>query len=302
MKIKHGYWKTESIHVVHYQYCGNQKGAPIFVIHGGPGGGFSDKIWQLFDLDTQFVVLIDQRGTNQSTPFGELKDNNTQLLVEDILNIKKQLNLGKINLFGGSWGTTLALCFAIKYPEEVQSLLLRGVFLGRQEDIDYLYEKGGASDFYPDYFETFNNFITSYPGSTNIQKYFNLFTSSNPNKTKAFEIFATWEDSLVSIKAFKNSQRNPLLDKQISLMESYYFVNKCFLLEDNYILNNLEKIEDIPTTIVHGRQDVDTRPIGAWLLNKGLKNSKLILVDGAGHSMWEHNLLLHLKEEISKIK
>ncbi|UUD36311.1 prolyl aminopeptidase [Mycoplasmopsis citelli] len=283
-----------NLHKVYYETYGNRQNMPVFVIHGGPGGGFnSQKLQKLIPLDKYFIVLIHQRGTNKSLPYCELRENSTQNLVEDIELVRQKLNLKQILLFGGSWGTTLALAYAIKYPQNVLKILLRGVFLGRQEDIDYLYEKG-ASDFYPQEFDRFSLFVEKIPGKNNIEKYFNLFTGSYNKelKNKGYEEFSRWESSLVSIeKKSKQFNKNIKLDKQIALMETYYFVNKCFFPEDNYILNNVNKFSQIPITIIHGRQDIDTRPIGAWLLKLHHPNTELIFVEKAGHSMWEKNIL-----------
>ncbi|UUM19848.1 MULTISPECIES: alpha/beta hydrolase [unclassified Mycoplasma] len=303
MNNSNSFFLDAGLHKVHYQTFGDSKNEPIFVIHGGPGGSFNvKKLQDLIPLNKYFMVLIDQRGTNKSLPFAELRENDTFYLVEDIELIRQKLNLDKIMLFGGSWGTTLALVYSIKYPQNVSKMLLRGVFLGRQEDIDFLYQKG-ASDFYPQEYERFSSFVKDIPGWNNISKYFNLFTGdySLNLKKQGYQEFSHWEDALVSIeKRDQDFLPDPIFDKQISIMEVFYFMNNCFFPEDNYILNNVHLFAHVPITIIHGRQDIDTRPIGAWLLAKSHPNTQLIFVDKAGHSMWEKNIVKELKNYFQK--
>ncbi|QCZ36705.1 prolyl aminopeptidase [Mycoplasma nasistruthionis] len=275
--------KVDSIHKIHYQTAGNPNGMPVFFIHGGPGGQTSPKHFRFFDPNFYHIVLIDQRGCGLSTPRYELRNNTTQNLVQDIEKIRQALKLDKILLFGGSWGTALSLYYAIAYPNNVAGLILRGVFLNRQADIDYLYENG-ASWFYPQEFETYYNYAQQFEGSTLLQKYYNGLT--NPtykhllNET-AYQ-FSKWESTLVSLNS-KPINPDFETDYQVALFESHYFVNKSFLNDDNYILNNLDAIKNIKTIIVHGRFDLDTRPEGAYILAKHLNNVKLYFTK-AGHT------------------
>ncbi|EIE42344.1 Proline iminopeptidase [Mycoplasmopsis canis UFG4] len=303
--ISQEFIKVSKLHSVYYEIHGNPNGDPVFIIHGGPGGGSSYVLKKLFNLDIFKLIFIDQRGCGKSQPFLQLKENTTQDLVEDIEKIRKHLNIDKITLFGGSWGTTLSLAYSIKYPKNIKRILLRAVFLGRQEDIDFLYEENGASDYYPDVFDEYKNFVKNLPGRNILHKYYNIFKGERNNfQEEAAKIFSNWESSLVSIKKFKPKKR---LSKEeinsnlaISLFETHYFVNNCFFQSDNYLLENAKVISNIPTFIVHGRQDIDCRPIGAYLLHKLLMNSKLFLVDGASHTSLEKNMWKTLKKIINE--
>ncbi|MBN4083807.1 prolyl aminopeptidase [Mycoplasma sp. CSL10137] len=310
MKIetnKSYFLNVSSLHKIHYKIYGNLKGKPVFVVHGGPGGGSHYKLLELFDQNKFMIIFMDQRGCGLSTPFLELQENNTNELVDDIEKLRNHLQLGKIMLFGGSWGTTLSLMYALKYTNNVSQILLRAVFLGRQEDVDYLYEENGASDFYPDLYEEYKNIILKYPGKNNLEKYYYALKNEvDINKlNKVATTFSNWESALVSIKTFvplANLTQDQIdNNRAIALMETHYFVNKSFLESDNYILENAHKLSSIPTYIVHGRQDIDCRPIGAYLLHKKIKNSKLYLVDSASHSTSEPPIWNKIMEILKNI-
>ncbi|QNM93353.1 prolyl aminopeptidase [Mycoplasma sp. Pen4] len=297
------YLKVDSLHQIYYEVSGNPNGVPVFFIHGGPGGSTNPKCRRFFDPNYYKIILLDQRGCGKSLPTAELTNNTTWDLVEDIEKLRKHLNLNKIILFGGSWGTTLSLCYAIKYPQNVLHLVLRGIFLARQEDVDFLYEKG-ASFFYPEAFEKYANYIKGFPGNSILEKYYNVLIKRDENAYVAAKYFSEWESSLVSVHKPKPFKSDKIADYQIAIMESHYFINKSFLPEDNFILNNAHIIKDIPTHIVHGRCDVDTRPVGAYLLAKQLNNCKLNFVATAGHTQWDRynqSKLISVMEEIKKL-
>ncbi|WLP85496.1 prolyl aminopeptidase [Mycoplasma seminis] len=297
-----GYLQVDDIHSLYYEVSGNPNGQAVFFFHGGPGGSTSAKCRRFFDPKFYKIVLFDQRGAGKSKPYCELKNNTTQELVEDVEKLRKHLNLGKVVILGGSWGSTLAMCYAIKYAKNIKALILRGVFLARQEDIDFLYEKG-ADVFYPDYFAKYKKFVENEKGNSILEKYYNLLIGDDLEKRKqAADLFANWESEVVSINKAK-LHPNFKSDYQIALLESHYFMHNSFFPNDNYILDNIDKFRDIRTIIVHGRQDIDTRPIGAWLVANELTNVELNLVDGAGHTQWDARnqaLLVKATETIKK--
>ncbi|WP_158764052.1 prolyl aminopeptidase [Mycoplasma sp. NEAQ87857] len=301
-----GFLNVDEIHSLYYEVSGNPNGYPIIFLHGGPGGNVNDKCRRFFDPNFYKIILFDQRGCGKSKPFASLVNNTTNDIVEDVEKLRLHLNLDQVALFGGSWGTTVALLYAIKYPKNVSSMILRGVFLSREEDIDYLYHKG-ASDFYPDVFEKYQNYVANYKGNNILERYYDLFINET-NEAKVAEglrLFANWEHCLISVKPhkeIKNTPRSINKVKAIALLECYYFVNKAFLKSDNYILENINKIKDIKTFIVHGRQDIDTRPIGAYLLSKHLNNCTLEFVDTAAHTMWESKITDKLVEKCNELK
>lgn len=300
--IESGYLDVTKLHSIYYEVYGNPQGFPIFIIHGGPGG-YSNPIHnQLFDLNIFKLIYFDQRGTGRSKPYLELKDNNTNALIQDIESLRNYFKLDKINLFGSSWGTTLALAYSIKYPQNVKRILLRSVFLGRQEDINFLYEEGGASQYYPDYFEKYKNHVKRIQGKSLLEKYYKVFNKqiSPLFLTYAAKYFYDWESSLVSVHKYTPKRFPDPEDRKlylsISTLETHYFIHRCFFEKDNYILENTSKLDNITVDIVHGRQDVDCRPIGAYLLAKKLKKSKLYLVDNASHTIKDKPLWNALKK------
>ncbi|RIV16199.1 prolyl aminopeptidase [Mycoplasmopsis gallopavonis] len=260
-----GYLQVDEIHQIYYEVSGNPNGLPILYLHGGPGGSFSPQTRQLFDPSIYKIILFDQRGAGKSLPFAELKNNTTFYLVSDIEKLREHLKIDQWVIFGGSWGTTLGLVYAINHPQKVLAMLLRGVFLAREEDVDFLYEENGASIFAPDYFAEYQNFINKHnPGSDKIlNRYYQLFINPTiPEELRKLAIkkFSNWESSIVSVSKFKEEPYQGW-EYQIALLESHYFVNKSFLPSDNYILENTDKIKHLPIFIAHGRQDIDTRPI-----------------------------------------
>ncbi|WP_406614317.1 prolyl aminopeptidase [Mycoplasma corogypsi] len=297
------YLQVDKTHKIYLACYGNKKCTPVIYAHGGPGGQSSDKIATLFDLEYYNVILFDQRGCGKSVPYCSIENNNTFETISDMEKIRKHLNINKWIVSGGSWGTTISLVYAINYPQQTLSLILRGIFLARQEDVDYLYHKG-TSDYYPDLHEIFTNKVSNIPGNNILEKYLNVFLDpqvSQETKNEYASVFARWESEICTIDKvdFKPDAQS---DFQIALFESYYFVNKSFLPSDNYILDNIDKIKDIPTYIIHGRQDIDTRPIGAYLLAKKLNNCDLNFVDKAGHTILEANLYDAFKQATEKIK
>ncbi|TDV24424.1 proline iminopeptidase [Mycoplasmopsis mustelae] len=311
----HTFISTPSKHRIHCYVKGNPNNSiPVIIVHGGPGSSISKASLDVFDTKKFLLYEFDQRSCGKSYPKYQNQDNNTSELVEDIERIRKHFNLDKVVLFGGSWETTLALLYAIKYPQNVSTLLLRGVFLARQEDVDYLYKPNGASQFYPDKFHEFNKAVWYYPGQNVLEKYHYAWLKmqkiQNPNKrffslAKLAKKFTDWENALVSIKTSENIDDNSNATKnaRIDMMfnQLHYFLNNSFLKYDNYILAKTYKIKNIKTYIVHGRQDVDTRPVGAYLLARKLKKCKLAFIDAAAHSVKEDGIFKKLKEYSEEI-
>lgn len=285
-----GYLKSEDGHNIYYEVSGNPKGQAIVYVHGGPGGGTSPVCRRYFDPSYYKIILFDQRGCGKSTPSMSLENNDTHHLVEDMENLRKLLKIEQWILFGGSWGTTLSLCYAIKYPQNVSTMILRGIFLARQEDVDWLYQEG-ASYFKPLDYQKYISILTKKQEKNILSSYHDLMNSKNEKiRKQALIEWTRWETALITLKKLKLNTKKDLDDIfQISLIENHYFYNHSFI-EENYILNNAKKIEDIPTYIVHGEYDLDCRPSGAYDLSKKLKKCKLIFVPKAGHSQREDGI------------
>lgn len=295
-----GYLKVDDIHEIYYSESGNKDGKPIVYVHGGPGGGCGTLGNRFFDPEFYRIITIDQRGCGKSKPFLELKDNTTKYLSDDMEKIREHLKIDKWVLFGGSWGTTLSLYYAINHPDRVLGIILRGVFLGRKEDSDWLYQKGSDS-FFPDLFEKFTANFTEKEKENLINSYYEKLTSDDKEIQKKYaKQFADFEGSIVSLYPRELSEEISDYDLAIAIMECHYFYHD-FFMPENYILDNVERIKNIPTIIVHGRYDVDCRPIGAYLLDKKLNNSELIFTI-AGHSSIEEENTHELIEATNKFK
>ncbi|MCV3753245.1 prolyl aminopeptidase [Mycoplasma enhydrae] len=303
---KKGYLKVSGIHTIYYEEVGNPQGQPILFVHGGPGGGISESNRQYFDPKHYRIILFDQRGCGKSTPSAEIKENTTMNLVNDMEALRKELKIDNWILFGGSWGSCLSLIYAINYPQYVKGLILRGVFLGRYEDDQYLYQSG-ASHYFPEAYEEFSSFIPQNLRNDLIKAYGQYLNSLDLNVAyKAAYHWAKWELGLITMKPLEDIEiilENNKANLELARLENYYFLNHLFLDNDNYILDNVSKIENIPTIIIHGRYDMDCRPEGAYLLHKNLKKSKINFVI-AGHSSKEieiANALVEATEEFKKL-
>ena len=297
-----GHLKVDDIHEIYYEESGKPDGAPVVFVHGGPGCGCGENSRRFLDPNFYRIICIDQRGCGRSKPFLELKDNNTQNLAKDMEKVREHLNIDKWLVHGGSWGTTLSLYYAENYPNRVVGLILRGIFLGRDEDVKWLYQEG-AGMFYPEAFKNFTELFNEEEKKNYIHSYYKYLTSDNYEDKKKFgKAFSNFENSVVALEPRIVSTEITDEDIAMAMMECHYFVNDCFF-EENYILNNADKIKDIPTIILHGRYDVDCRPVGAYLLNEKLNNSKLIF-PVAGHTAYDppmtHELIL-AQEEFKKL-
>lgn len=286
--------KVDDVHTIYYEESGNPNGIPVVFLHGGPGGGTSPAGRRYFDPEAYRIILLDQRGSGQSTPRACLKDNDTWHIIEDIEKIRKELNIDKWLVFGGSWGSTLSLCYAIKHPERVLGLVLRGIFLGRREDIEWIYEVGGVSNFHPESFERYISIIPEEERKDIIGAYYKRLTSEDKETREvAAKEWSMWEGSLVTLHPDPNLEQSfGEINYAISMatIECHFWMNNMFWDDDNWLLNHVDVIKDIPTWIVHGRYDVDCRPIGAYELNKKLNNCKLEFTV-SGHSSGEPEII-----------
>lgn len=284
-----GYLKVSEIHKIYYEQCGNCAGKPVFVLHGGPGGSCSPYMRRFFNPDEFLIVLHDQRGAGKSMPSAEIKENNTQHLVQDIERLRKHLNLDKIILFGGSWGATLALAYGQTYPEHVSGMILRGIFTATQEEIDHFYH-GGVRTFFPD---TYDKFVRGLPDPNRrpIPEYlFSLIENPNPDKRfKYSRLWAAYELKICGLEIPDQRlddilrQMNPYV---FARLENYYMANNCFL-EEGQLLKNARRLKHIPVIMVNGRYDVICPPINAFRLKQKIPHAKVVLAEGAGHWMGE---------------
>lgn len=284
-----GYLKVSDIHEIYYQLCGNPEGQPVFALHGGPGGSCSPDMCRFFNPEKYFIVLHDQRGAGKSKPFADIRENTTQHLVADIERLRKHLKVEKMILFGGSWGSTLGLAYAEAYPEHVSGMVLRGIFLATQDEIDHFFH-GGVKKYFPELWEKFESSFPD-PERRPIPDYL-LELLQSPDSTmqaKYARVWAEYEIKLASLH-FPDDQMAPIFEHfnplAFSRLENYYMANHCFL-EEGQLLRDAGKIKDIPLVMVNGRYDMICPPITAYRLHKLLPKSRLVIAEEAGHWMGE---------------
>ena len=298
-----GFLKVSKIHTIYWERSGNPNGKKILVLHGGPGAGSQPRYRRYFDPNKFDIIQFDQRGCGRSTPFSELRENTTHHLVNDIEKLRIKLNIEKWHLFGGSWGSTLALIYSIMNPSKVISLTLRGIFLCRNFELLWFYQHG-ASEIFPDEFQKYVSVIPTNERDNLIKSFYKYLTSSNAKvRSEASFAWTNWELSTSHLIKKENGigkNKANLFADAFARIECHYFYNKIFL-EDNFILNNIKIVETIPTTIIQGRYDVVCPVRSAWDLNNRLKNSKLIIVDNAGHSMSEKGITENLLQATNNL-
>lgn len=293
---------VDSIHQIYIEEHGNPNGVPFLFIHGGPGGNFSKEDLEFFDLSTIRLIIYNQRGSGKSIPAGEIKNNTTEDLIQDILKILSHFKIEKTYLFGGSWGSTLALLFAISHPEKVFAMVLRGVFLGTKEDRSF-FEDGDTKNFNPD---AWNRYITPVPQDQRDDVsgyYYNQIL----DKHSPFRHMLSYELALygllLSKKFITKKQAIDILGSEDVLDEctifSHYSIND-FFISDQYIINQIEKISHIPIEIVQGAFDLITPPFAAKKLSDAHSNATIILAD-SGHSAHELETKKHLKMAVNKV-
>ncbi|KAI4631684.1 uncharacterized protein J4E87_002390 [Alternaria ethzedia] len=285
--------RVDDTHELYYQQFGKKDGKPVIYLHGGPGGNCSKTNTVFFNPSEYRVVLLDQRGCGQSRPNANTTDNTTWHLVEDIEKLRKHLKFSKWHMvFGGSWGSTLALAYAQTHPDSVGSLVLRGIFTVRDIELKWTNHAGGAQMLFPDRWEDFIKFLPEEERSDHIGNYHKRLMSSDSSISHpAAEAWNTWELSISTLypdpHAYKKL-KEPAYLLAHARMEIHYFINKAWM-EDGQLLRkeNVDRIRNIPTTIVQGRYDVVCPPVTAWELYKQWPESKLHFIDDAGHSVME---------------
>ncbi|MCO5222791.1 MAG: prolyl aminopeptidase [Thermomicrobiales bacterium] len=273
-------------HRVYVEECGNPDGKPVIFLHGGPGGGIHPAQRRLFDPDAYHIVLFDQRGCGWSTPYASVENNTTWNLVADIERIRADLGIERWQVFGGSWGSTLALAYAETHPDRVTELVLRGIFLIRPYELAWFYQEG-TSNLFPDLWQ---HYLAPIPpeerGDLMTAYHRRLFGDDPEAQVEAARAWATWE--------FSTSQLLPSSPQStdddclaFARIENHYFVNGAFFDTPNQLIENAHRIAHIPAVIVHGRYDVICPLRNAWELHQALPGSELHIIPDAGHSVAE---------------
>ena len=284
-------------HTMYYETHGNPKGKPVVVLHGGPGGGLVRYVLRLFNLKKWFVILYDQRGCGKSTPRLELKHNTTWHLVEDLEVLRKHLGLETWCLFGGSWGTSLALAYASKYLDCVTAFIMRGICLFTEEENAWMFEKGHASEVFPNAWLEVTRPLKK--GTRKIvHPYDRLFRWQKTRKAAA-RAWSKYEHDLSYLKP-KPFKEDPKSDEESAVLEAYYYKHNAWLTPE-LLLNTAKKIK-VPVILVQGRYDMVCPVSSALKLKNVISHAKLIIVPNAGHSLREKGISKELRRQIERLE
>jgi proline iminopeptidase len=282
--------ETGDGHSLYVEQVGDPRGAPMLFLHGGPGGGLDPIHRRFFDPARHRVVLFDQRGAGRSRPHAGLSNNTTAHLVDDIERIRVRLGIERWNVFGGSWGSTLALVYALAHTSRVRSLLLRGVFLARKSELRWFYQEG-ASFIFPDAWERFLAPIAVDERHDMIAAYHRLLTGNDLEKRLvAARAWSAWEGNtsrLIVDQGLVDRCMHEPFAVALATIECHYFMHGAFLPSDNFILDEVHRLIGIPTVIVQGRYDVVCPPVSAWDLKRALPHAEFRLIGDAGHASSE---------------
>ena len=274
-------------HRLYWELSGNPDGKPVVFLHGGPGGGSSPDHRRQFNPDKYKILVFDQRGCGKSTPYASLEHNTTWDLVEDIEKLRTGVSkVDKWQVFGGSWGSTLALAYAEEYPDRVTELVLRGIFLFDQYEIDWMYKEGGASQVYPDKFEEFVALIPQEELGDLVEAYRKRLTSDDKeDQLRAAKAWSKWEGDIVTLLPSPETIEHftsPEVAVAVSRIENHYMANHGWLKEGQ-LLEGARKLRGIPGVIVQGRHDTCTPPVAAWRLKQAWPEVELNLIPDGGH-------------------
>lgn len=300
-----GKFPVSAVHTLYYEQSGNPEGTPVVFLHGGPGGGTKDDYRQYFDPEAYRIVLFDQRGSGLSTPHANLEDNTTWHLVDDIERLREHLGIDTWVVFGGSWGSTLALAYAETHPDRCRALVLRGIFLCRRKELIWFYQQG-ADAIYPDAFATYIAEIPEEERDDVIAAYYRRLTSDDESvRLSAARAWSVWEGS--TSKLIPDADVIARFDEahlalSLARIECHYFVNGAFFETDNWLIENVDKIRHIPSVIVQGRYDVVCPIMSAWDLHLAWPEAALHIIQDAGHSVSEPGIVSALVEATDQFR
>ena len=277
-------------HVLRYEQCGNPQGKPVVILHGGPGGGCSPKMRRFHDPERYRIVLFDQRGSGRSTPHADLAENTTWDLVADIERLREHLGVARWQVFGGSWGSTLALAYAQAHPEVATELVLRGIFMLRRWELEWFYQEG-ASRLFPEAWEEYLRPIPAVERADMMSAYYRRLTSDDEQvRLEAARAWSVWEAATSFLRqdpGFIDAHKADAFALAFARIECHYFVNGGFFEVEDQLLRDAPRIAGIPGVIVHGRYDVVCPIANAWELHKAWPKAKLEITPASGHSAFE---------------
>ncbi|MFT4580519.1 MAG: proline iminopeptidase [Gammaproteobacteria bacterium] len=292
-----GMLEVSDLHSVYYEQSGNPDGKPVAFIHGGPGGGSNPRVRQFFDPDAYRIILFDQRGCGKSTPHACLEQNTTWDLVADMERIRAHLGIYSWQLFGGSWGSTLALAYAQSHPAQVSEIVLRGIFTLRRSELEWFYQ-AGASRLFPDAWEAYLAPIPEDERCDLMTAYYRRLTGNDKEEQlRAAQAWSVWEGSTSRLLVDADEVAR-FVDPEFALafarIESHYFVNRGFFSSDTQLLDDAYRVRHIPAVIVQGRYDVVCPMVTAWELHRRWPEAKFCIVPDAGHSAFEPAIIAEL--------
>jgi proline iminopeptidase len=289
-----GWMQTDGVHEIYFEECGNPQGQPVLVLHGGPGGAVNPAMRRYFDPAIYRIILFDQRGCGKSRPNASLQDNTTWTLIDDIERLRERCDVERWTVFGGSWGSTLSLAYAITHPERVKALVLRGIFLLTRKELRWFYQDG-ASMIFPDAWERFIAPIPEDERHDLMGAYYRRLTGDDIAERERCAIaWSSWEGDTVSVEGPAGRPEKfaePDFAVAFARIECWYFTNGGFFPEENWLLKNIGRIRHIPTWIAQGRFDVVTPIASAWALHRAMPEAKLDVVADAGHASSEPGII-----------
>lgn len=284
-----GHLDVDGGHRLYYEQCGNPHGKPVVFLHGGPGGGCNPSMRRFWNPERYRIVLLDQRGSGRSTPHASLEKNTTWDLVADIERLRETLQIERWQVFGGSWGSTLALAYCETHADRITEVILRGIFMLRKKEIDWFYQHG-ASEIFPDRWQQYLEPIPHAERDDLLHAYHRRLTSDDPDiQMAAAKAWSIWEGTTSTLLPNADVAADFAADAMalaLARIECHYFVNHGFM-EDNQLIANVDRIRDIPAVIVQGRYDVVCPSVSAWELHMAWPEADLRIVADAGHAAFE---------------
>jgi proline iminopeptidase len=302
-----GMLPVSPVHTLYYEQSGNPNGTPVVFLHGGPGGGTKAEYRSYFDPEAYRIVVFDQRGAGQSTPHASLEENTTWDLVADIERLREHLGVDSWVVFGGSWGSTLALAYAETHPDRARALVLRGIFLCRPSEINWFYQREtGAGAIYPDRFEDYISVIPEAERDDVVAAFYRRLTSDDEaTRVAAARAWSVWEGSTLKLIPDDDTIAqfdDPFNAVALARIECHYFMNNAFFETDNWLIEHVDAIRHIPAVIVQGRYDVVCPAVSAWDLHKAWPEADLVIVPDAGHAVSEPGIVSALVEATDRFR
>jgi len=296
----HGMLQVSSLHSIYYEQCGNPDGRPVVVLHGGPGSGCTPMQRRFFDPAAYRIILFDQRGCKRSQPLGCSDENTTQLLIQDIEALRKHLGIPKWMVFGGSWGSTLALAYAQAYPDPITELVLRGIFLCRPQELDWFFYQ--VRHFFPDAWDKFAGFLPDEERKDILSGYRKRIFSDD--KTTALIAATNWsnfEADIMSLIPTAPGTAIPSPEDEATIgrarVQLHYLSNNGFI-DGQKILDHIDVIRQVPTKIIQGRYDMVCPPYTAYELHKAWPEAEFTMIPDAGHSAMEPGIISALMSAV----